>query len=77
MTQSIENSKGAHEREATHKQLRRHGVEVIGKRGKGGHVLAKFGGKQTTIPVHGDTDFDPMFLQKICKQLGIDPKDIL
>jgi mRNA interferase HicA len=53
------------------KQLRRHGVEVIGKRGKGGHVLAKFGGKQTTIPVHGDTDFDPMFLQKICKQLGI------
>ncbi len=59
------------------KRLRSHGVEIIEKRGKGGHVLAKFGGKQSTIPVHGDTDFDPVFLQKICKQLGVDPKDIL
>ena len=52
-------------------------MEIIEERGKGGHVSAKFGGKQTTIPVHGDTDFDPVLLQKICKQLAIDPKDIL
>jgi len=59
------------------KLLRHHGVETIEKRGKGGHVLAVFRGRKTTIPVHGDADFDPVFLQKICKQLGINPKDIL
>jgi mRNA interferase HicA len=59
------------------KRLKQYGVEIIEKRGKGGHVLAKFGGKQTTIPVHGDADFDPAFLKHILKQLGIDPEDIL
>jgi len=57
--------------------LKRHGVEITEKRGKGGHVLAKYQHKQSTIPVHGDADFDQVFLQKICKQLGIDPNDIL
>ncbi|MGQ0593311.1 MAG: hypothetical protein ACT4QB_11880 [Gammaproteobacteria bacterium] len=52
-------------------------MEVIEKRGKGGHVLAVFRGRKTTIPVRGDADFDPVFRQKIGKQLGIDPKDIL
>lgn len=59
------------------KRLEQYGVEIIKGRGKGGHVLAKHEGRQTTIPVHGDADFDPRFLRKICKQLGIDPNDIL
>lgn len=57
-------------------KLRRFGVEIIEGRGKGGHVLAKYKGKQTTIPIHGDADMGSIFLKKICKQLGIDYNDI-
>lgn len=53
-------------------KLRRMGVEIIEGRGKGGHVLAKYQGKQTTTPVHGDVDMGKVFLKKICKQLGIE-----
>ncbi len=53
-------------------KLRRMGVEIIEGRGKGGHVLAKYEGKQTTIPIHGDVDLGKVFLKKICKQLGIE-----
>jgi predicted RNA binding protein YcfA (HicA-like mRNA interferase family) len=58
------------------KKLKAHGVEMIKDRGKGGHQLAKFNGKQTTIPVHGDTDFSKDFIKLICKQLKINPTDI-
>lgn len=58
-------------------KLRRAGVEIIERRGKGGHVLAKHDGKQATIPVHGDADMGNIFLKKICKQLGIAFEDIL
>lgn len=53
------------------RKLRQAGVEIIEGRGKGGHVLARYKGKQATIPVHGDTDMGDIFLKKICKQLGI------
>ena len=53
------------------KKLRQAGVNIIEGRGKGGHVLAKYNGKQTTIPIHGDADVGNIFLKKICKQLGI------
>lgn len=58
-------------------KLRRVGVEIIEGRGKGGHVLAKYRGKQTTIPIHGDADMGNIFLKKICKQLEIKFEDIL
>lgn len=58
-------------------KLRRMGVEIIEGRGKGGHVLAKYKGKQTTIPIHGDADMGNIFLKKICKQLGIKFEEIL
>jgi len=58
-------------------KLRRIGVEMIEGRGKGGHLLARYKGKQTTIPVHGDVDLGPIFLKKLCKQLGITFEDIL
>lgn len=51
-------------------------AEIIKGRGKGGHYLAKLNGKQTTVPVHGDTDYDPEFLDDICKQLGARLKEI-
>jgi len=58
-------------------KLRKIGVEIIEGRGKGGHCLVKYKGKQTTIPVHGDADMGNIFLKKICKQLGLNFKDIL
>jgi predicted RNA binding protein YcfA (HicA-like mRNA interferase family) len=59
------------------RQLRRAGVEVVEGRGKGGHVLAKYKDKQTTIPIHGNADIGNIFLKKICKQLGIVLEEIL
>jgi mRNA interferase HicA len=58
-------------------KLRKIGVEIIEGRGKGGHILAKYQGKQTTIPIHGDADMGSIFLKKICKQLGIKFEDVL
>jgi len=52
------------------KKLRAAGAEVVRGRGKGGHLLARLNGRSTTIPVHGDDDIDPDFLDDICKQLG-------
>lgn len=51
-------------------------AEIIKNRGKGGHYLVKLNGKQTTVPMHGDTDYDPEFLDDICKQLGTRLKEI-
>lgn len=59
------------------RKLKKHGVEIIKGRGKGGHQLARYHGKQTTIPVHGDADLGLQFAKMLCKQLGINPDDIL
>ena len=59
------------------RKLRKYGVEFVKGRGKGGHQLARYQGKQTTIPVHGDADLGPHFVKMLCKQLGINPNDIL
>lgn len=59
------------------RKLRKIGVEFVKGRGKGGHLLAKYQGKQATVPIHGNTDIGPQFIKLICKQLGINPKDIL
>ncbi|MGD8562171.1 MAG: type II toxin-antitoxin system HicA family toxin [Desulfarculaceae bacterium] len=59
------------------RRLRRAGAEVIEGRGKGGHMLAKYQGNQATIPFHGDRDLSPAFLKMLCRQLGIDPKEVL
>ena len=59
------------------RKLQKIGVEFTKGRGKGGHQLARHKGKQTTIPVHGDSDLGPNFIKMICKQLGINPDKIL
>jgi len=59
------------------RELKKIGVEFTKSRGKGGHQLAKYKGKHATVPVHGDADIGPIFIKKLCKQLGIDPEDIL
>jgi mRNA interferase HicA len=45
-------------------RLRRAGVEIVEGRGKGGHVLAKYKDKQTTIPAHGMLILEMSFLRR-------------
>lgn len=59
------------------RRLREAGVEIDESRGKGGHVLVRFRGRWSTVPVHGAVDLGPDFLRTICKLLGIDPKLVL
>jgi predicted RNA binding protein YcfA (HicA-like mRNA interferase family) len=59
------------------RKLEEIGVEFTKSRGKGGYQLAKYKGKQPTVPVHGDADIGAIFIRELCKQLGIDPEDIL
>lgn len=59
------------------RKLRRAGVEVEPRRGKGGHLSVSFHGRSSVVPMHGDTDLAPHFVRKLCKQLGLDPKRIL
>lgn len=59
------------------RRLKVAGVEIIRSRGKGAHVIARYRGRQTTIPIHGDRDLGPDFIREICKQLGLDPRSVL
>jgi mRNA interferase HicA len=59
------------------RRLKAAGVEIIEGRGKGGHVIARYRGRQTTVPVHGSRDIGPDFIRKLCRQLGLDPTEIL
>ena len=59
------------------RRLKAAGVEIIVSRGKGGHVVVRHGGRQTTVPIHGSRDIGPDFGRKLCKQLGLDPKRVL
>jgi len=57
--------------------LRRYGVTIIESEGKGSHVMAYSGERRVAIPFHAGADYDPRFFKSICKQLGIDPEEIL
>ena len=46
-------------------------------RGKGSHVLVRYKGRSSTVPVHGGLDLDPVFLREVCKQLGLKPQEVL
>ena len=46
----------------------------VAKRGQGGHYLLTYRGRQTTLPMYGDTDLGPIFIKKICRRLGLDPE---
>ncbi|MDY6852589.1 MAG: type II toxin-antitoxin system HicA family toxin [Thermodesulfobacteriota bacterium] len=59
------------------RKLKKSGAVIVGKRGKGGHVLVEYKGKKTTVPFHGDADLGSGLLKNICAQLGLDPRDVL
>jgi len=52
------------------KLLKACGAEVIKNRGNDRHYLIKLNGRKTTVPMHGDADYAPEFLDDICKQLN-------
>ncbi|MBU4355084.1 MAG: type II toxin-antitoxin system HicA family toxin [Proteobacteria bacterium] len=57
--------------------MRRAGAEIVAKWGKGSHVLVRYKGRSSTVPVHGGLDLDPDFLREVCKQLGLKPQEVL
>ena len=59
------------------RRLKAAGVEIVESRGKGGHVVARYGDRQTTVPIQGSRDIGPDFIRDLCKQLGLDPKRVL
>jgi predicted RNA binding protein YcfA (HicA-like mRNA interferase family) len=59
------------------RRLKAAGVEIIESRGKGGHVIARYRSRQTTVPTHGNRDIGPGFIRELCKQLGLDPRLVL
>jgi predicted RNA binding protein YcfA (HicA-like mRNA interferase family) len=59
------------------RRLKAAGVENIESRGKGGHVIARYRSRQTTVPTHGNRDISPGFIRELCKQLGLDPRLVL
>jgi mRNA interferase HicA len=59
------------------RRLKAAGVEIIESRGKGGHVVARHGGHQRTVPIHGSRDIGPDFIRDLCKQLDLDAKRVL
>ncbi len=59
------------------RRLKAAGVEIIKSRGKGDHVVARYRGRQTTVPVHGSRDLGPELIRELCKQLGLDANEVL
>ena len=59
------------------RRLKRAGVTIVAHRGGSSHQMAYFGGKKTPVPVHENQDYDNVFLRDICKQLGLDPHEIV
>jgi mRNA interferase HicA len=50
-------------------------VEVVEFRGKGSHARLYFGARFTTIK-HRSKELPKGLLKAMCRQLGIDPKDL-
>jgi predicted RNA binding protein YcfA (HicA-like mRNA interferase family) len=59
------------------RKLQAAGVTVTASRGKGGHVYLVYGNRWSTLGFHGSDDIGPNFLREICKQLGIDWRNVL
>ena len=58
------------------RRLRRAGIEIKGRKGGTGHLVASHGGKKVSIPMHGDRDIGPQFIKQLCKELEIDPSQL-
>ncbi|MHC1711571.1 MAG: type II toxin-antitoxin system HicA family toxin [Solidesulfovibrio sp.] len=57
------------------KKLRAAGV-VFTKPRSGSHYMAHLNGKQAPVMYHSE-DLNPDYCKMVCKQLGLDPKEVL
>lgn len=58
------------------RKLRKLGVEIDFSHGKGSHARLLLDGKSAIVPRHGKRELAVGTVHAICRQLGIDPKDI-
>lgn len=58
------------------KKLRQAGVEITKPRRSGSHYMAHRNGKKVPV-MHHTADLDPEYCKMVCKQLGLDPKEVL
>lgn len=52
------------------------GAETEKARGKGGHQLVRYKGRKAPVSTHGNIDLGPEYIKMLCRQLGIDPKEL-
>lgn len=52
------------------------GAVIEKARGKGGHQLVRYKGRKAPVSTHGSIDLGPEYIKMLCKQLGIDPKEL-
>ncbi len=53
----------------------RAGVRIDAQRGKGGHVMLRFGDRFTFLTT-ASKDLGPIYLRKVCKALGLRYEDV-
>ena len=58
------------------KRLKAAGVEIDTRKGTSHRKLA-YQGKTSTMTYHPGADVPPLTIKKLCKQLGLDPKEVL
>jgi len=49
------------------RRLKSAGGEIVESRGKGGHVVARYGDRQATVPIHGSRDIGSDLIRGLCK----------
>lgn len=55
-------------------KLHKAGVEVVRGRGKGGHALLRYRGRNSVLPMHGGREVPRTALLRTCKELlGLPP----
>ncbi|MBF0263364.1 MAG: type II toxin-antitoxin system HicA family toxin [Magnetococcales bacterium] len=52
------------------------GAVIDKSHGKGSHVMIKWQGRISFVPMHGPHDIPTGTLRSICRQLGLDPRDL-
>lgn len=57
------------------RRFRRAGVAVEPGRGKGGHVMLRYGDRFTFLTT-ASKDLGPVYLRKVCKALGLHYEDV-
>ena len=58
------------------KRLKKAGVEVTTRKGTS-HLKLTYKGRESTFAYHGGRDVPPTLIKTLCKQLGLDPTQVL